>query len=97
MIPRSLQAVLWSIPIEQLDLQKNKNYIVHQILAYGRWEHIQWLLKTYPKSEIIAEFVTRPAKDYWPSGFNFIKNYILKIPDILDQNKYDRTTPRIIG
>lgn len=47
-LPKNLQAVLWSRNIENLDFQKSKNYIIHQILAYGTWEQIGWLFKTYP-------------------------------------------------
>src|SRR3989344_168357 len=96
MIPQSLQGVLWSKSVAKLDTQRDKNYIIHQILAYGGWTDLGWLLRVYPKSEIITEFVNRPTKDYQPEAFNFVKNLLLGIKQPLDVRRYDRTTPRLI-
>ncbi len=97
MVPKLLQGVLWSVPTGALDLQKNKNYIIHQILAYGTWDHLLWLLKTYPREQIKEVFVTHPEKDYTPSAFNFAKNVVLDLQDQpLDQTKYVKTFPRNI-
>jgi len=34
-IPKFLQGVLWSVEVDDLDLQKDRAYIVNQILVYG--------------------------------------------------------------
>lgn len=98
MVPKSLQGVLWSTSVEDLDLQKDKNYIIHQILAYGTWEHLLWLLKSYPREQIKEVFVMHPEKDYTPSAFNFAKKVILDLQNQpLDQTRYVKTFPRNIG
>ena len=98
MIPANLQPILWSVGVDKLDLQKDKNYIVHQVLAYGTWEHLKWLFKTYPREEIEKVFVEKPTKDYVPAAFNFIKNYILDLADKnISAENYVRTFPRRIG
>ena len=76
MVPASLQGILWSKSVENLDLERDKNCIVHQILAYGRWEDLQWLFKTYDRSVIREVFVTSPQKDYVRPAFNFVKNFL---------------------
>ena len=97
MVPRNLQAVLWSMSVNKLDLERNKNYIIHQILAYGRWEDIEWLFGVYKKEQIKEVFVKQPAKDYSPAGLKFVSKILLEVDKNLDPNKYDRSTPRIIG
>lgn len=96
MVPKRLQAVLWSVNTDKLDLQKDKEYIVHQILGYGRWEDIKWLFKIYGQSQIKDVFVNHPSKDYYPAGFNFVSKILLEVGDV-DFQKYDRFAPRIIG
>jgi Cu/Ag efflux protein CusF len=49
-IPSEFQPILWSKNIKDLDLKKDKIYIIHQILSYGNLEQIKWLFKIYKKS-----------------------------------------------
>ena len=94
--PKSLQAVLKSAAVEDLDLQKNKAYIVHQILAFGTWEQIAWLLNYYGADVVRDTFQKQPMKFYSPEAFHF-SQLILEAPDTLThQNRYDQTLPRNI-
>lgn len=34
-IPENWQGILWSCNVKKLDWQKDKNYIIHQVLMYG--------------------------------------------------------------
>ena len=97
MVPKRLQAVLWSVSTDKLDTEKDKHYIIHQILAYGRWEDVIWLFNTYGRDKIKQIFVQHPSKDYTPSALKFSSNILLGIDQALDIDKYDRSTPRIIG
>ncbi|TSC85485.1 MAG: Uncharacterized protein G01um101416_836 [Microgenomates group bacterium Gr01-1014_16] len=98
MVPKRLQAVLWSAGTGKLDVVKDKHYIIHQVLAYGSWEDTKWLFKTYDQETIKNEFVDYPEKDYRPATFNFIKNHLLGLEYLqLNQSRYDPTTPRVIG
>jgi len=76
-IPKKLQPILWSTNVELLDIEKNKGYIVHQILLYGTFDELQWLFNTYSKEEIIDTFINHPSRMYSKSAFYFIKNFIL--------------------
>lgn len=96
-IPKTLQAVLWSVDIAHLNLEKDKIYIIHQILSYGRMEDIKWVFKTYPKEEIVEVFINHPYKDYTESRFYFAKNYLLSLKDMsLNEKHYVKNIPRDI-
>jgi len=96
-IPKNLQGILWSRNIDNLDLQEDKNYIVHQVLAYGGWKHLKWLFGVYKPGVIKDVFIKHPAKDYTERTFNLIQKIILEIPiKSVDKRYYVKTYPRII-
>ena len=96
-IPRWLQPTVWSVKVENLDLEKDKVYIINQVLVYGGFKAWRWLFKTYPKKTIIDVFVSQPLKIYTLKIFNFIKEILLNIKDKnLKIENYDRSLPRII-
>jgi len=76
-IPKKLQGILWSKNVKNLDLEKNKIYIIHQLLMYGDLDEMAWLLKTYSKKEIRRVFEQKSMKIHTPQCFNFIKNIVL--------------------
>lgn len=87
--PASLQGSLWSVKVQQLDIQKDKWYIIHQLLNYGTIKELQWLFATYSKKEIVATFVEQPAKMYFKQTYVFVKNYLLSLSQIdLDTDAY---------
>lgn len=75
--PKSLQAILWSSDVNQLDIEKNKGYIIHQLLMYGNLDELRWLFQTYSKRTVVDIFLSHPAKLYPKEMFPFIKDYIL--------------------
>lgn len=96
-IPKKLQGILWSAAIQDLDLEKNKGYIINQILSLGVLEELRWLFRTYPLSIIKKTFLEKPAKIYTFSSFNFCKNILLRLGKIdLPPNRYVKTLPRDI-
>ena len=97
-IPRGLQPLLQSCRVDKIDLKIDRVYIVHQILSRGRWEDWQWLWKAYPLRELKEIFVHHPYKDYTPSRFNFVKNYLFSLKNhILDERLYAKNLPRRLG
>jgi hypothetical protein len=87
-IPHSLQGILWSKSIEKIDINKDKTYIIHQILAYGDMEEIKWLFKVYKKNEIKDAFMNCPRNIYTRPVFLFVKNFILGIKKSLNEKEY---------
>lgn len=97
-IPASLQGVLWSKKISDIDTERDKDYIVHQVLSDGTWEHVKWLFTMYGKGEIKDVFLHHPAKNYTEKSFHFLGNIVLGITtEGLDAHNYVKTLPRIIG
>jgi len=95
-IPKRLQGILWSRNITSLNKDYDKNYIIHQVLAYGTWVHLKWLFKTYKEEEIRNVFKKHPSKDYTEKSFNFVKNILLDIDKGVDEKLYVKTYPRVI-
>lgn len=87
--PKDLQGTLWSSNVEQLDLEKNKAYIIHQVLTFGTMDHLKWLFETYPKREIVNAFVHQPMKMYPKHIYWFTKNHLLALQNMqLDEQNY---------
>lgn len=94
-VPQKLQGILWSVNVDQLDLEENSSYIVNQILSLGTLEELRWLFKTYGKDHLREVFVNQPAKIYSPSAFAFSKNILLDLEKrALPPNKYVQSLPR---
>jgi len=95
-VPNFLQSTVWSVKTKNLDRQKDKIYIINQILAYGSIKDLKWLFKAYPKQTIKNVFLKEPIKTYRPQAYNFAKNILLEINKSLNQNRYVINTPRVI-
>lgn len=88
---------MWSSNIENLDLNRDRAYIIHQILSYGDMDAVLWLLKAYKLSNIIKVFTTTPFKDYRKARFYFIKNILLHLENKgMDELLYVKNIPRDI-
>ena len=94
--PKSLQATLWSTDANNLDLKKDKNYIIHQILSIGEVEDWQWMFKVYPIKTIVSTFINKPAKIYQPQRFSLAKVMLGLKDHQFTEEYYVVNTPRII-
>jgi len=74
-----LQGILWSKNIKNLNLEKDKVYIIHQILSFGNLKQIKWLFKVYKLKEIQEVFLRHPKRIYTAAVFYFVKNFILDL------------------
>lgn len=92
--PADLQGVLWSKDIRNIDLARDRAYVINQVLAYGTLDHIRWLFRTYPRSVIRKTFTEQPAKIYSPAGFNFVKTILLTSKRRLPLQRYVSSLPR---
>lgn len=91
-IPPGFQGILWSVNVKNLDLEKDRVYIIHQVLMYGTLKQIRWLFKVYGKEMIEKIFLEEPKKIYRPATFYFIKNFILDFKKVkLKEEKYVQT------
>lgn len=96
-MPKKLQGILWSADVSKLDLERDKSYIINQILSLGLMDELRWLFKTYPMAEIRRTFMEHPEKSYSNSAFNFCKNILLGLKEYNPPlDRYVRTLPRNI-
>ncbi len=86
-IPKSFQPILWSMNVKNLDLEKNKVYIIHQVLAYGTLEEIRWLFKVYGQRTMRNIFLRYPQNIYSPPVLYLVKNIILGLKNIIISKK----------
>ena len=64
MIPKYIKPYLWSYDTEKLELQKNKERIITNILNLGSKKATDWLFKKYQEKEI-KKMVTNPLPGEW--------------------------------
>lgn len=96
-LPKSFQSVFPSVPFGRLEIEKDKEYIIHQLFAFEGLKHWRYLFKTYSLKTLINVFIKKPAKIYPPATFNFVKNILLGLKDkSLRRERYVINTPRII-
>lgn len=79
--PKNLQAILWSSDVNQLDIEKNKGYIIPQVFIYGTMDELRWLFQTYGRKALTRHFLNYPGKLYPKKVFHFVKNYLLRLSD----------------
>ena len=63
-IPSKMKWLFWSYNTKTLDLKRDKDYIITQVLNYGTWEDLKWLYKLYSEKEI-KEVVKHPRRGVW--------------------------------
>ena len=78
-IPRTFQPFLWSKNVGKMDRDRDKIYIVHQILSYGDFKELRQLFKIYDRKEVGEVFTKYPKRIYQPSVFYFVKNFVLDL------------------
>ena len=78
-IPWTFQPFLWSKNVGKMDRDRDKIYIVHQILSYGDFKELRQLFKIYDRKEVGEVFTKYPKKIYQPSVFYFVKNFVLDL------------------
>lgn len=63
-IPPHISRCLWSYDISSIDIRRDRDLIITQVLNYGDWKGVTWLWKTYP-DRVIREVVSHPKRGLW--------------------------------
>ena len=72
-----LQVTFLDVPIENLDIEQNKRYIISRVFSRGEWSEIKAVMKYYSEQCIIAEL--QQVKSFDDMTLNFISK-LFKIP-----------------
>ena len=67
---------------------------IHQILMFGTLSEIKHLIGIIGEKTVKELFLNFPKKIYTAPALYFIKNFILHIPSLIDEQKYLKFTPR---
>lgn len=74
-LPKYLAPYLASYDLEMLDLKKNKEIIITEILNKGDSQALKWLIKNYPEKDI-KNTISNPINGSW---FKSVLKYWLRI------------------
>ena len=64
MIPKYIQPFLWSYDAKRLDIKKNKQRIITNVLNLGSAKATSWLFKMYSKKDI-KKAIADPMPGEW--------------------------------
>lgn len=64
MLPKFLKSNFWFTNFNKIDLEKDKEFIVFQILNHGGSKDWEWLFKEYPHDEI-KQIVRKSVATAW--------------------------------
>jgi hypothetical protein len=62
MLPKFVQAFLWSSDLKRIDPQKDKKRIILNLLNLGSKKATDWLFDFYPRAEIKKVLINHGAK-----------------------------------
>lgn len=86
-LPKFLQPYLASYELSSLDIEKDKDVIITEILNKGDGKALFWLTKTYRQEEL-REVVSSPIRGLWMKS---VLKYWQRILDInIPQDKFKR-------
>ena len=68
-LPEFLSRYFWDVNFYKLDLNRYPAFVITRILEYGDEEGIRWMMKTYPRFEIVAAL--RKSRELTPQSANF--------------------------
>ncbi|MEA3464007.1 MAG: hypothetical protein U9R14_02960 [Patescibacteria group bacterium] len=65
-IPKFLQSALWSYNLENMDINNkaDKRIIIEQILNFGTWKQLKWLINNCSWREI-KQIIKNPSPGLW--------------------------------
>ena len=63
-IPTYVHSALWSYDVDRMQLQRDKNTIITNVLNYGTKPATDWLFGVYSKADI-SDIVKSPRPGIW--------------------------------
>ncbi len=67
------QYLFWDAQVEDIDLQKNKRYVIERVMTRGKMEDFKMLLTLYSREEIKEEL--KKSKELDPKTRHFCSWY----------------------
>jgi len=67
---RLRQVTFWDVPIENLDVEKNKRQIIERVFSRGEWPEIKAVIRCYRELTIIEEL--KMVRSFDDMTLNFV-------------------------
>jgi len=86
-LPAAVRRTLWSYDVRRIDVRRDQALIITQVLNYGTWDGVKWVMRTYG-DEAIREVIRRPWRGmWWPRALNFWMTMLdVRLPrDVIDR------------
>jgi hypothetical protein len=74
------RALFWDVALENIDLEKNANYVIERFLEYGTLEGVRWLRKRYGDDRLREFILKKRFRIRSPRTLNYWR-IILDIPE----------------
>jgi len=70
MVPQSLKRFFWDTPIQAIDVQRNKRYVISRVLELGDEAAVAWLERVYTQSDLRetvahSRLLSPKSRNYW--------------------------------
>ncbi|MCX7943079.1 MAG: hypothetical protein N2746_01025 [Deltaproteobacteria bacterium] len=72
-LPSFFKGILWFLDFDKIELDRDKEAILFQVLEKGRMEHLFYLQKIYSKDEILSFAKINRNRFSRKSIYNFIR------------------------
>lgn len=70
-MPEEFRKYFWDTKFDELDIIKNKRYIISRLYCYGDLRAIKWIKETYSKEDI--KEVAIKSRDLKPLAANYLR------------------------
>ena len=77
-IPTFSPNLFWDINVDELDMHRNKSFIVNRVLDYGQWEDWKTILHYYGLEQIGS--IAKDLRSLFPKSLAFIST-VTHIPE----------------
>lgn len=80
-MPNEFKKYFWDVNFKELDIEKNKQYIISRLYSYGNLKAIKWIKETYTSKDI--KNVAKNSRNLKPLVANYLRQqYNLKKEDM---------------
>jgi len=89
MIPRIIRPFLWFNDLKKMDVDKDKDRIILNVLEYGNPKSTKWIFKKYKKEDIVNAIIKYGAKGQLsPKSLNYWKIMLDIDPKELNPSRF---------
>jgi len=94
-LPKALHRYFWDVNPDNIDLAKNRRYVIERLLELGDPEAVSWMKNCFSQDEIVqvlknARALTKKSANFWANIFGISRH------DLACFSKQSQETSNII-